>query len=617
MRRGKFSKGIMVIGLIFTCTVQFFGCGSKERTENGQGVQESRTEPEFVYVAKHQEFGINGKLGEACPVGDAVYFLAGGETGQKGDVEWQAYSLKTEGVTPALFPLEMEEGSFVSSLCADAEKNLFAVVCRRTDRDANYFLTCYTPEGALVFQTDITELGRNDAYFYIQHMAVDKEGNVYLCSGGSVDDFSTIWIFDGEGSRIGKLPCETWVDALFMLPNGNMAAAMQEEGGACFKEIDAAKETFVKTYGNLPEVCSYGAVLSDHVVLLAGRDQVCQYDLEAEHFEELANWADCDVDGSGISGFGIMEDGRLLAVCQKRSTEEAKAELVYLEKKTPAEAAEAKKELIVLGVMFEGDMGISDAVLRFNQTNETYRIEVVSYGEEDYEAGKLRLDAELVSGSGPDLVRIDHDSMRAYAEQGILEDLYPYIDGEIHSFVSDIIDQQKLTNRLISMYDWILRASAKGVLLFPEGSLPDGVDINEIADEWGRFNGVIVYRPRAGVPLPQQVSSKSADIGITELLEIQMKMMEDISGVNGALQGKLESNSMSGTLYNQQTQNSLTALADLLRSFDDFVMQATHADVANMLRFYTRDVIRDITGESVGNGFNQLNAKNVLKLTNQ
>ena len=94
-------------------------------------------------------------------------------------------------------------------------------------------------------------------------------------------------------------------------------------------------------------------------------------------------------------------------------------------------------------------------------------------------------------------------------------------------------------------------------------------------------------------------------------------MMEDISGVNGALQGKLESNSMSGTLYNQQTQNSLTALADLLRSFDDFVMQATHADVANMLRFYTRDVIRDITGESVGNGFNQLNAKNVLKLTNQ
>lgn len=173
---------------------------------------------------------------------------------------------------------------------------------------------------------------------------------------------------------------------------------------------------------------------------------------------------------------------------------------------------------------------------------------------------------------------------------------YPYIDGEIHSFVSDILDQQKLTNRLISMYDWILRASAKGVLLFPEGSLPDGVDINDVADEWSRFNGVIVFRPKAGVPLPQQISSKSTDIGITELLEIQMKMMEDISGVNGALQGKLDSTTMSGTLYDQQTRNSITALADLLRSFDDFIMQATAADVSNIRQFYSPARIESVIG---------------------
>lgn len=162
---------------------------------------------------------------------------------------------------------------------------------------------------------------------------------------------------------------------------------------------------------------------------------------------------------------------------------------------------------------------------------------------------------------------------------------YPFIDGEIHSFVSDIIDQQKYTNRLISMYDWILRASAKGVLLFPEGALPEGSDINDVAEEWSRFNGVILFRPRAGMPLPQQVSSKCANIGITELLDIQLKMMEDISGVNGALQGKLESNSMSGTLYNQQTQNSMTALTDLLKSFECFIADATEMDVSNIRQF--------------------------------
>ncbi len=199
-------------------------------------------------------------------------------------------------------------------------------------------------------------------------------------------------------------------------------------------------------------------------------------------------------------------------------------------------------------------------------------------------------------------VLAEGDSPYMHGSHPYVMKAYPFIDSEIHSFVSDIIDQQKLTNRLITMYDWILRASAKGVLLFPEGSFPEGVDINDVAEEWGRFNGVIVYKPRVGVPLPQQVSSRSADIGITELLEIQMKMMEDISGVNGALQGKLESNSMSGTLYDQQTRNSLTALADLLKSFDDFIIEATRMDVSNLRQYggCERESMEITVGENEG-----------------
>lgn len=172
---------------------------------------------------------------------------------------------------------------------------------------------------------------------------------------------------------------------------------------------------------------------------------------------------------------------------------------------------------------------------------------------------------------------------------------YPFIDGEIHSFVSDVIDQQKFTNRLISMYDWILRASAKGVLLFPEESLPEGVDINDVADEWSRFNGVIIYRPKPGVPQPAQVSSNCTNIGIAELLQIQLKMMEDVSGVNGALQGKLDNNSMSGKLYDQQTRNAMTSLVDMLKSFNAFVADATEMDIANIMQYYSTEKIAEIT----------------------
>ncbi|MDE7414140.1 MAG: hypothetical protein K2N05_10210 [Muribaculaceae bacterium] len=174
---------------------------------------------------------------------------------------------------------------------------------------------------------------------------------------------------------------------------------------------------------------------------------------------------------------------------------------------------------------------------------------------------------------------------------------YPFIDGEIHSFVADIIDQQKYTNRLISMYDWILRASAKGVLLFPEDALPKGGSMEEVVEEWSRFNGVLVYRPRTGSPLPQQIHANSANHGVADLLSIQLSMMENVSGVNSALQGKLESSSMSGTLFSQQTKNSLTALADLMKSYDNFILDATAVDASNIRQFYTPALIRSILGE--------------------
>ena len=148
---------------------------------------------------------------------------------------------------------------------------------------------------------------------------------------------------------------------------------------------------------------------------------------------------------------------------------------------------------------------------------------------------------------------------------------YPFIDGEVHSYISDIIDQQRYVNRLITLYDFIMKSSAKGVLLFPDESLPAGMDLQDVANEWSRFNGVIPYRARQGVPLPTQVSGNAANIGITDLLKIEMQMLEDISGVSPTLQGKLVTNSTSGTLFAQQNEAAQTSLLDVLRTFTDFL----------------------------------------------
>lgn len=176
---------------------------------------------------------------------------------------------------------------------------------------------------------------------------------------------------------------------------------------------------------------------------------------------------------------------------------------------------------------------------------------------------------------------------------------YPFIDGEIHSFVSNVIDQQRYTNRLITMYDWIMRASAKGVLLFPEECLPKGMSMEEVADEWARFNGIIMIKaPKDGKTIPQQIANNCTQIGISELLNMQLKFFEDISGVNGALQGKPGYSGMSASLYNQQAQNATTSLLDLLDTFSEFIRDGATKDVKNIQQFYDTPRVFNIAGKN-------------------
>lgn len=71
--------------------------------------------------------------------------------------------------------------------------------------------------------------------------------------------------------------------------------------------------------------------------------------------------------------------------------------------------------------------------------------------------------------------------------------LYPFVDGEVHPFVEDIIDQQRYINRLITLIDHVMSFSAKGVLLFPQEQLPDGLTWEDIGRRWCSTNSIIPY----------------------------------------------------------------------------------------------------------------------------
>lgn len=175
-----------------------------------------------------------------------------------------------------------------------------------------------------------------------------------------------------------------------------------------------------------------------------------------------------------------------------------------------------------------------------------------------------------------------------------------FVNGRAWGIVEDIIDQQRYINRLISLLDFMMGTAAKGVLLVPEDSIPDDMTLDDIADEWSKFDGVVKFKAKAGVPIPQQISGNVTNIGANEQLAIQFDLIEKISGVTGAIQGHDANSGTPSSLYAQQTLNASTNSKILFEAFNDFREQRDQKALKIITQFYNEKRYIDITGTDFG-----------------
>jgi hypothetical protein len=164
--------------------------------------------------------------------------------------------------------------------------------------------------------------------------------------------------------------------------------------------------------------------------------------------------------------------------------------------------------------------------------------------------------------------------------------MYPLIDGEVWGMYEDIIDQQRYINRMIILYDFIISASAKGVLIVDEASIADDFDLDAIAEEWVKYNGVIKMKLKAGAVAPKQVSANSTNVGLQEMIALQMRDLQEISGVHGASQGAEAKSGTAASLYAQQAQNAATNLRDLFETFVNNYKQARDTKIMKLILQY-------------------------------
>ncbi len=421
----KFIAAAIVLG---TMMMLLFGCG--------KGEDEQSNTKGYVWVSEYADFNVEkcDWLDKVVSLGDECFFSTSlyDEENEKSVTTLYKYNLLENKAEKLNFG--MEENSSIYGMAVNADGNLVMLVNQYeyiedeegnvTDVNSNMQLCTVSPsDGSVIDSMEITEVLGVSQETYIQYFCVDGQGNLCLS-----DSDSKIYVLNKDMKKICEITVDGWINDMVTSKEGDIYVASYGNEGMELKKIDIAAKKIGEAVQGVSE--GYGN-FSFHTgveksLLVSSSDGISTFDIQSQTKEELFKWLDVDINSDDVSQAGELSDGRIWAIIREYDKDyNSTYQLVYLSKKDASEVT-ARQE-IVFGAMWI-DSDIKRNIIKFNKTNTEYRIVVKEYGEIDYETGLIQLGADLTTGNCPDIISLSQLDFAQYANKGIFEDLYPYME---------------------------------------------------------------------------------------------------------------------------------------------------------------------------------------------
>ena len=161
--------------------------------------------------------------------------------------------------------------------------------------------------------------------------------------------------------------------------------------------------------------------------------------------------------------------------------------------------------------------------------------------------------------------------------------------GQPFDGASDITgDLQDVGN--ITASGWI-RANA----LYQDGHFVLDNDNSEVAENYVKTDGIILYNSKNSGNPPQAIQNKSMPAGLEFLVQYTKQFTTDQSGVQGALQGVHRNTS--GKQYQIEKQSASTTVSDFLESFNGCKLREAKKKLWTVQCFYDEHRSIQLTGE--------------------
>lgn len=491
-------KKLTALCLILAMCFSLAACGGGEASQTGTDTQNTQSgeHPEYVYAAEFETFMKDSKMYfyPRVTTADGYYITNYEKTG----------SFIPEGVTPeyegqydvyqsmlyfcdkngkisklenfkAIEVPENTEGykmysasADIAGLVSDSEGKLICVdqmyiswyegddsVTRYSDE---YWMNMKYVQKYFVrrLDTDGTELScaeiptGSEEYLNAWNMKLDKDNNVLISTDGGIRAINP-----DTGENAYMIPITGWVDNIIQLGDGRLAMSTYGENGQCLAILDTEN----KTVGEQIDIRFdlYNCVPGDSEYDLYYTSGTNFYGYKwGEDPVKLFSWLSCDVNCNMLVRSDVQPDGSVISFVNEwnQSDDTYNCERITVTKK-PYDSV-PHKEIITMAGVYTNSSYI-DSIIKFNRSNDKYRIEVTDYSEynneqDGWDAGATKLNTEIMAGNVPDILMLGGLNYTQLAAKGLLEDLYPYIDADKElsrdDFFQNVLDAASVNGKL-------------------------------------------------------------------------------------------------------------------------------------------------------------------------
>ncbi|MBR4413162.1 MAG: extracellular solute-binding protein [Lachnospiraceae bacterium] len=309
----------------------------------------------------------------------------------------------------------------------DSEENLYAVIQTYDDMtyEESFTLRKYSLDGTVLKEAQIQN--KNEEYFYVRYLFVDKDGNSYVVSEQSVTVFDKDlnekyrYASDIKGAYVSNANLDKNDELIFTIVS--------------WESEDYVSKTFkMDKQGNTTEDPDLDKLISGKD-LVAGNGYDFYYltsssimgiNVGDKAATEVVNFYDSDINPSDFYGSLCFSSAE-----QFLSTrEDENGTFIVVYEKVPAEDVK-DKEIITLGTVY-GSYALTSQIIEFNKSNDTYRIKLVDYSEfdsaDDWSAGRKRFYSDLTGGNAPDIIVPEASDAANLIDKGVFTDLSPLME---------------------------------------------------------------------------------------------------------------------------------------------------------------------------------------------